>query len=132
MVLKSINFTDNFNRAILLCFRKEMSIINELNKTSTNLGDKISKKLSSILWTNNHDICSKSCKTVFSRRCVARTKVHGVAKGKILYDLNNTKMLFCGSYRYGGSGHYQNPSCFVNFSAISLLSQPMWIWRTIK
>lgn len=38
-----------FNRAILLCFRKEMSIINELHKTSTNLGDKISKKLPSIL-----------------------------------------------------------------------------------
>lgn len=44
---------------------------------------------------------------VFSRRCVARTKVHGVAKGKILYDLNNTKMLFCGSYRYDGSGHFR-------------------------
>lgn len=38
-----------FNRAILLCLRKEMSIINELHKTSTNLGDKISKKLPSIL-----------------------------------------------------------------------------------
>lgn len=33
---------------------------------------------------------------VFSRRCVARTKVHGVAKGKNLNDLNNTKMLFLG------------------------------------
>lgn len=31
---------------------------------------------------------------VFSRRCVARTKVHGVAKGKNLNDFNNTKMLF--------------------------------------
>lgn len=38
-----------FNRAILLCLRKEMSIINELHKTSTNLGEKISKKLPSIL-----------------------------------------------------------------------------------
>lgn len=67
---------------------------------------------------------------VFSRRCVARTKVHGVAKGKNLNDLNNTKMLFLGSYRYDSSGHCRgkNPpktSCFVNFSAISLLSQPM-------
>lgn len=33
---------------------------------------------------------------VFSWRCVARTKVHGVAKGKNLNDLNNTKMLFWG------------------------------------
>lgn len=42
---------------------------------------------------------------VFSWRCVVRMKVYGVVKGKILYDLNNIKMFFCGLYRYDGSGY---------------------------
>lgn len=96
---------DNFNRVILFCFWKEMLIINELNKILINFGDNIFKKLFLILWMNNYDICSKSCKIVFSWRCVVRMKVYGVVKGKILYDLNNIKMFFCGLYRYGGSGY---------------------------
>lgn len=62
---------------------------------------------------------------VFSRRCVARTKVHGVAKGKKQY-----KDAFLGVHTdmiVADIAGKTTPktSCFVNFSAISLLSQPM-------